>query len=402
MSTKIKRAPHARKIKLFEVCIGIPLKILPIKDIIIFESHSDFCDSSKALFNKIIEHNINEKFEIYWLVDDIEYFNDANLKNVKFISKKRNTIKEKMCSELRNIRLFSQCKYYFYTHNNFQRTKPKSKQVFFNLTHGTPLKNTKGKMGDTLKVTYILTPSQFSGGLMVKTYGGGESKLKVLGFPRNDFLLTKNDSISKLCTNENSYKKVIIWMPTFRRQKNSDRNDSSTNSKSDIPIISDAVGLSKLDLLLREKQVLLIIKPHPAQNMKYIKDINSSNIKIVTNKELLDKNIELYSLLGESDALITDYSSVYMDYLILDKPIGFTIDDLLQYNHKLGFMVEKPLDYMPGFKIKDIDDMLNFIEDVSMKKDLYKNERECICKLFNKYTDNNSSSRVLKFLGLIK
>lgn len=91
-----------------------------------------------------------------------------------------------------------------------------------------------------------------------------------------------------------------------------------------------------------------------------------------------------------------------MDYLILDKPIGFTIDDLSQYTKNLGFLVENPLDYMPGTKINTLHQMFDFIEEVCTEVDSYRSERDRVCKLFNKYKDNKSSDRVLKFLELIK
>ena len=53
-------------------------------------------------------------------------------------------------------------------------------------------------------------------------------------------------------------------------------------------------------------------------------------------------------MLGSSDALITDYSSVYFDYLLLDKPIGFTVDDMELYIKDRGFIFNNPEEYMPG------------------------------------------------------
>lgn len=401
MGSISKKSPHAFKIKLIKTFIARPLSLLPLKNIMVFESHSDFCDNSKALFNKILEYGINEHFKIYWLVENIDAFKDKNIKNVKFISIKRDTIFEKVISELRNAVLFSRCKYYFFSHRNFARIKPKKGQIFLNLTHGTSLKDSTGKHGAVLRSSYVLSTSEFLSKIRVKTYRGGESKIRILGFPRNDFLFEEKNSISKLGLNIDMYKKIVIWMPTFRRQKNSDRNDSGTNKRSDIPIINTDAEWSRLEQLLSNMDILLIIKPHPAQDMKYIRNMNSNNIKVITNDELLYKNVELYNILGESDALITDYSSVYIDYLILDKPIGFTIDDMSEYSEHLGFVVENPLDYMPGAKITNIDEMLNFIKDVSADVDLYKDERGRVCKLFNKYTDNKSSDRVLKFLELI-
>lgn len=384
-----------------ENIIARPLSILPIRDIMVFESHSDFCDNSRALFEKIIEKELNNKYKIYWLVEEVEKFRDKNIKNVKFLSIKRDTILRKIINEIRNAVLFARCKYYFFSHRNFARTQPKEGQVYFNLTHGMSLKDTRGKQGiDVDKLSYILVTSDFSSELRARTYGGGDSKMRVLGFPRNDLLFNNGNNLKKFNINKSQYKNIIVWLPTFRRQKNFDRNDSGAKGKSDLPILKEKEDILELDNYLDSKKTLLIIKPHPAQDMNYFKEIIGDNIKVITNKDMVKKDIQLYELLGESDALITDYSSVYIDYLNLDRPIGFTVDDLDDYRKTLGFLVDNPLDYMPGHKIKTCKDMVGFIESVSTGEDNYGRQRENICKIFNKYSDNKSSERIINYLAL--
>src|SRR5699024_2389007 len=110
-------------------------------------------------------------------------------------------------------------------------------------------------------------------------------------------------------------------------------------------IISNKNDVSELNNILFEEKILLIIKPHPEQNLKYFDDIFTEHIKVINNDDLLYNNVDLYALLSESDALLTDYSSVYIDYLLLNKPIGFTIDDINNYEKNLGFSVKDPLKY---------------------------------------------------------
>jgi len=404
MSEKNMQSPYKKIMVFLEFFLAKPFSLLPLNNSIIFESHSDFCDNSKALFDKVIENNINEKYKIYWLVEDIDKFRNKNITNVKFVSIKRDTILEKVISELKNVFLFSQCKYYFYSHRNFARTKPKKGQNFINLTHGMSLKNsTKVQTVELDKISYIAVTSKFSATLRARTYQGGESKTRIFGFPRNDLLLSKNDTLNKLYNiNEYNFKKIIVWMPTFRRQKNSSRNDTGTQKDTDLPILKDKLDLSRLNQFLLNNDVLLIVKPHPAQDLKFFNQISTSNVKVLTNKKLIEKGIELYELLSQSDALITDYSSVYIDYLLTDKPIGFTIDDLKDYDANLGFLVDNPLEYMPGPKIETVEDIMEFICNIAAEKDDYQKQRQNIRGLFHKYDDNNSSERILEYFKLIE
>ena len=62
---------------------------------------------------------------------------------------------------------------------------------------------------------------------------------------------------------------------------------------------------------LAQNRVLLLIKPHQSQEMSFIKVSDYSNICIITNSMLENNKVQLYSLLSQVDALITDYSSIY-------------------------------------------------------------------------------------------
>lgn len=198
------------------------------------------------------------------------------------------------------------------------------------------------------------------------------------------------------------YKKTLIWMPTFRRHKNKKTNDiGSMDSEYDIPVLNTELDWIEFNDFLKSKKVLVLLKVHPAQDLDFIIKNGYSNLKVINNKEILDLNIELYSLLGATDGLITDYSSVYLDYLITDKPIGFTIDDLDYYKEGLGFLVEDPLKYMPGNHISTLNSFKNFVDDVVKGIDRHKLKRNEMNTKFNKYTDGSSADRILRYLNLI-
>ena len=55
----------------------------------------------------------------------------------------------------------------------------------------------------------------------------------------------------------------------------------------------------------------------------------------------------MYVLLRNADALITDYSSAYFDYMLLNRPIAFTVEDIEEYRKKRGFVFDNPFEYMP-------------------------------------------------------
>ena len=77
--------------------------------------------------------------------------------------------------------------------------------------------------------------------------------------------------------------------------------------------------------------VVVILKIHPMQAEKNIFKKKLSHIIFVQDKDLVKWGLQLYQIVGKTDALLTDYSSISTDYILLDKPMGFVIYDIDNY-----------------------------------------------------------------------
>ena len=62
---------------------------------------------------------------------------------------------------------------------------------------------------------------------------------------------------------------------------------------------------------------------------------------MANDEYLKEKEIKLNQILSATDALITDYSSIYYDYLLTDKPIGLTINDIDEFKMSILYMILK-------------------------------------------------------------
>ena len=102
--------------------------------------------------------------------------------------------------------------------------------------------------------------------------------------------------------------------------------------------------------------------------------------------------------MGGADCLLTDYSSIYFDYLTLDRPIGFFVGDLAQYTR--GFLVEDPLAWMPGEKIEDFSGLLAFLADVSAGRDDHGPARKELRDKVDPYQDDENCRRIAENFGL--
>lgn len=144
--------------------------------------------------------------------------------------------------------------------------------------------------------------------------------------------------------------------------------------------------------------VFIIIKPHPEQDVNYLKKINLSNLLFIDDNFLLYYNIDNYDVLNSVDALLTDYSSVYYDYLLKNKPIGLCWDDFDDYSKREGFLLDPNFIMAGGEKIYDKDDLKSFIKRISCEEDVLQDKRNEICDLVHKYKDGKSARRTVEFI----
>jgi CDP-glycerol glycerophosphotransferase (TagB/SpsB family) len=127
------------------------------------------------------------------------------------------------------------------------------------------------------------------------------------------------------------------------------------------------------------------------------------NTKInFTNLILYQANMDIYPILKYSDMLIADYSSVYFDYLFVDKPILFFPYDYKEWEKSADGVMLDYFKYSPGEKVYTFDNMLYAILK-NLKKDNYKQDRKKILNIMF-YNQNSSASKLitLEILNMIK
>ena len=124
-------------------------------------------------------------------------------------------------------------------------------------------------------------------------------------------------------------------------------------------------------------------KKYKARTLSTVEEDYLNAIKILEKKQ-----IKLYELIGISDGLLSDYSSVAVDYLLLDRPLGYVLADYNIYKEKRGFVFKDPLEYMPGEKIYNACDIRKFMKHLTDGTDSYRQERAKNLKQMHNKTEN--------------
>jgi CDP-glycerol glycerophosphotransferase len=137
-------------------------------------------------------------------------------------------------------------------------------------------------------------------------------------------------------------------------------------------------------------KINIFIRSHP----NFEDEIDAELLKL-PNIYLFSGKIypEIMDYLNVFDLLITDYSSIYFDYLLLDRPIVFLPYDYDQYNEEIGFAVLYK-EFTPGDKSLNMKDFLCAIEKPLNGNDAYINERNRINKICNSFQKDNCKELV--------
>lgn len=355
------------------------LNLLPVKNTILFESVPNLSDNTKAVFDEMIKRNINKKYKLIWVLNK-EQDNLPQMDNVSYI----------LASDKRLLfyKLTSKC---LICCNNFLLTQRKGQTSFY-LTHGTPIKSLHEYYTIPEKIDYCLSAGDDVIPLYSYEFNYDENRIVSLGFPRNDELTNKPRDLHPLFPNH-SFDKILVWYPTYRQHK----NGTTTTSKA-LPIINDAEKANLLNDAAKKNNTLIVLKPHFAQDISYITELNLSNILFINDSFFVENQISSYEFVGNCDALITDYSSIYYDYMLCEKPIALVWEDYEEYKRTPGFAVDIEKYMSGGEKIYQLDEMEAFLKRVAQNKDILKGERSRICSLVNYSTDGKNAARVVDFI----
>lgn len=241
-------------------------------------------------------------------------------------------------------------------------------------------------------IDYVLSYSNLYSFIMSSVYNIDIRKFITTGMPRNDLLQNPKSKalISQLIGRDVENKKLIFYVPTFR-------NRMVKKIREGIEVLSQDNDLINIDSYMNSIEGYFIVKKHPVEGDE-IKNTNYKNIFFLEDEDFKTLNIDFYEILGGSDILITDYSSVYFDYLLLDKPIIFWTKDLEIYEERRGFLFDNVDKWMPGPKVKTVFELIDAIDKFINNYNWYSSERNNIKNLAHTYQDFNSTNRVWDLL----
>lgn len=348
--------------------------------------------SPKAVYEYMIQNEKYKNYKYVWFFDEPDKY--------EFLEKNRNTkIVKKGSSECEKY--LHQAKYWILNFRAMDHWIPSKNQIYVQCWHGTPLKrlgyditNSDNAMNsvseikskyksDAKRFDYMVSPCKFVTEKFTSAWNlekmGKQDAVLEIGYPRNDFLnkfteenvITVKEKLGLI----NERRKIILYAPTWR----DNQHDAEKGYVYKNPVNFD---------LLREKlgdEYIILFRAHylVADNF----DFKSYDGFIYDVSKYDDIN-ELYII---SDILITDYSSVFFDYAILERPILFYMYDMEEYRDEMrGFYLN--INQLPGPIVRDEKELINVIREM----------KTCDMRSFNnEYNKMNDGQASLRLVDLI-
>lgn len=277
--------------------------------------------------------------------------------------------------------------------------KSHPEQIYVQCWHGTPLKKLAHSIATTTQIDnnlvkeqydsetrqfdYLLSPSAAATKSFTEAFNlkglGKEGAIVEEGYPRNDPLLRATEKDIQKIKKQLAIpvdKKVLLYAPTWR-----DDNIKLGRNSHDVEVDFD---------LLQEKLAsdwVMLFRPHYLIAEAF--DFGKYEGFVYDVASVEDVN-DLYLV---SDALITDYSSVFFDYANLHRPIVFYMYDLEHYRDNLrGFYLD--LRDLPGDIVKTEGEIVNILNNLSAYNRKYRKKYTAFNATFNYLDDGHVAERI--------
>ena len=262
------------------------------------------------------------------------------------------------------------------------------RKIIINLWHGIPMKNIGYKSVKNISKSFVqfaksidfyTVSSDNDKEIIKQAFKLNNNKIRITGLQINDYIKLPHTKI--LNSNPLLIKnKIILYAPTFREKGMQEKK------------ISELIPLAKLNDMLERYDAFFLYRSHfnttdKEEMTKY------PRIKSASSSEFPSAQ----SLLFYTDILISDYSGIFFDFLLLDNPVIFYNYDIEEYKKSRGLIMNYE-ENTPGPKVQNQKDLLFAIEKYLLNPELDSEFRKKIKNRFHKYTDGKACERTYQLI----
>jgi CDP-glycerol glycerophosphotransferase (TagB/SpsB family) len=354
-----------------------------------------YSDNSRFLFERFLE-NYGGKFEMYWVTPRDDLFNDVAIMD---------RARERMLSmhSLKGVVALLRARTVFFSwgFSDLPVMDFSLRTVTIQLWHGIPIK----KIGLCSKrmptkvppsvgrrwhgFTYWVTSSSLERDSISKCTGLPLERVKVTGYPRNDYLIENRASTDTSLSSRFPFlrKTVILYAPTYR-----------AHERVRFFPFGDFQP-EKLIAFLEENDAYLVLRTH------HVDDVLAGHDEVDYDSFLSDRIVvmnrdsvrDVQELLPHVDIMVSDYSGVWLDFLLLNRPVVFVPYDLESFEAREGLLYDYQ-SITPGPKVSEFGELLKVLNDYVLDPSKDSEARGKIKRLFHEFEDGKAYDRIYRLV----
>ncbi|NMB17894.1 MAG: hypothetical protein GX984_00355 [Erysipelothrix sp.] len=321
-------------------------------------------DSPYVIYKELVKDSFFDDYEMIWAVDDVEKFKNDGFNVVKINSLKYLIIA--LSSRIWITSVNIERGLHFKRNDNF----------YINTWHGIPLKyignDVSGRADYNFNdINVFLISGEYEREIYKRAFNLKSNAIYKLGLPRNIELENfevkdKHVLLEKLQLEKLSNKRILFYAPTWRGYDYKPLN------------------LNKLKSAV-ENEYHIIVKSHPLEKLEF-DDEEVTDVSHIS---------DVSSLLKISDVIISDYSSIMIDFALLKRPIFSYIPDYKKYHRERGLYVSKE-ELAPNV-FENEDALIKGIKSLNVNQERTKTE-----KYLQNFVEVSSRSSTKEIINLIK
>lgn len=274
-------------------------------------------------------------------------------------------------------------------------------RCMINVWHGVPIKTIRffdkgsfvsGYLQKQSNSTSLLVASSEIDRLaMSASFQIDPEHVKITGLPRNDLLINPEKFAGLLSTfskekdflkNAIAGRKLILYAPTYRGNSSGLISDFKPSSSFE----------NKLQRVLKRHDAIFAVRSHKfSENIRFQTIAATSHYLELSDEAISNTNI----LLSMTDILVTDYSSIWVDFLLTDRPIIGYFADSHNYLSERGFIYNFG-ETFPGIMTKTEDELIDAIEKQLANPCLPSLKHQQLKQQFHRFKDGLNTERTIK------
>ena len=361
----------------------------------VFMSQPDFACNPHALWKYIVE---NTDFDTGWILKRNNHYEEL----------KRRGLQCAIYDTIEGNALIEKADYVITNSYTFLEIPKRENQIFVNLWHGSGIK-AHDFYEHNLDPRHVKKLTNFFDKIDLMCVHSLDDRFKlsamlrydlrkcyVTGQARLDCVKTSNgkEKLVQLFGDQmQRFEHFIFFAPSFRA------NMSTHSGKfcSDNIFRLDDYDDEAFKSFLAKHKTALIYKLHPIEQTAFQgRDFKLNDYCYeLTDNMLFDADIRYDEILNAFDLMVSDYSSIAYDFLVLDRPLIYLIPDYEEYKQSKGFVFQNIDFFMPGPKVYCFADMLKALDEGINHPDMYSRERFNVIQQRFDFTDARSAERCL-------